>query len=354
MSGSADAAGSRAAGIHAVAELAGVAVSTVSRALSNPGLVNVHTREKVERAAAELNYVPNSRARALTPGRTGYVAMVMPDIANPFYFDILRGAHSQLKAAGYVQVLVDTEESPDEEMASLERLRKSVDGVILSASRLTDEQLAAAAESMPLVAINRDIPGVSSVIIDTPTGITQCVDHLVSLGHRKIAYIAGPSSSWSSGRRWQSLQAHAKALNIEAVQIGEFSPRTTSGAAAAEAAINSRVSACIVFDDLMAIGMLQRLAARGVRVPEQMSIVGCDDVFGADICSPPLTTLTAPVEQAGKVATTILLAQLGTRTGAGQPRKMTLPTYLTIRSSTGPAPDSRLPDGAVTGVPDHR
>ena len=131
----------RPATIHDIAALCGVAASTVSRALSTPDRVNIRTRQRIEAAAAQLHYIPNSQAKALSSGRTGAVGVLVPDITNPFYFDLIRGTQLQLKAAGYTQLLVDTEESDEVEASTLEQLRKSADGIIVAASRLTDEAL---------------------------------------------------------------------------------------------------------------------------------------------------------------------------------------------------------------------
>ncbi|MFB2596183.1 LacI family DNA-binding transcriptional regulator [Herbiconiux sp. P17] len=324
--------------IHDVAAIAGVAASTVSRALSDPGRVNARTRERIQQAAAQINYLPSARASGLRSGKTGTVALLVPDITNPFYFDIIKGTQLQLKAAGYSQLLVDTEESEAAEADALERLVKSVDGVVLVASRLSDERLAEVASAVPLVTINREVEGVGTVVLDTSSGIEQSVEHLVSLGHRAIGYVSGPDRSWSNLRRWAAVEAATARLGVSAVRIGPFPPLMTSGAAAADAAVNSGVTACIAFNDLIAIGMLQRLAARGVAVPEQVSIVGCDDIFGADFCSPALTTITAPKEGAGRAAISLLLTQLaGGRAGDARPTTV-LSTHLTIRDSTGTAP----------------
>ncbi|SDT01808.1 transcriptional regulator, LacI family [Microlunatus soli] len=353
--------------IHDVAARAGVAASTVSRALNNPGRVNAVTRERVQKIAAELNYVPSSQARALSSGKTKTVALLVPDITNPFYFDLIRGTQHQLKAAGYTQVLLDTEESADQESGSLDQLQKTCDGVVLTASRLTDEQIVTASRSRPLVTINRNVHGVPSVLIDSPQAIGQAVDHLVSLGHRRICYISGPPNSFSNRWRWRALNEAIRARyrsgvarDVEAVRVGPFSPKTTSGAAAADAVVNSGATACIAYNDLLAIGMLRRFRDRGIAVPDEISIIGCDDIFGSDFCDPPLTTMTAPIEQAGRAAITMLLGLLnplipglpggdrltGTvpqpRQKIGQ-RRVMLPTHLTIRSTTGPAPVSETP-----------
>lgn len=324
--------------IHDIAALCGVAASTVSRALSTPDRVNIRTRQRIEAAAARLNYIPNSQAKALSSGRTGAVGVLVPDITNPFYFDLIQGTQLQLKAAGYTQLLVDTEESDEVEASTMEQLRKSADGIVVTASRLSDEALVAAAARMPMVTINRDVAGVPAVLIDTPSATTQALDHLISLGHNDIAYMGGPLTSQSSTRRWTTLSEAAEERGVKVRILGPFAPKTQSGAAAADAAVHSGVTACIAFNDLMAIGMLQRLRERGIRVPEDMSIVGCDDIFGADFCNPPLSTMTSPIEQAGRVAVSMLLAQLNPLGSGGTRSRSVMPTHLTVRGSTGPAP----------------
>lgn len=331
----------RATTITDVARAAGVATSTVSRALSKPGRVSASTRDRIEKIAAELGYVPNSQARALTSGRTRAIAVLVSDITNPFYFGIIRGTQHQLKAAGYTQLLVDTEESGDLEENMLLSLRRSCDGAIVMASRLSDTRLASLASEIPLVVINRATPGVPNVVLDSPVGVDQALEHLASLGHRHVIYISGPRTSWSNEKRWQAMRAGAARLGLDVTRSAEFTPTTTSGAAAADAMLNSGATACIAFNDLLAIGILMRLRERGVRVPDDVSIVGCDDIFGADFCNPPLTTLTAPIEQAGRVAVSMLLSSLDPITGRHVRRSVLLPTHLTVRDSTGPAPSEK-------------
>lgn len=329
--------------ISDVAQAVGVATSTVSRALTQPGRVSEAMRERVLAAAAELGYYPNPQARSLTSGRTGSIALLVPDITNPFYFGLVRGTQAQAKARGFRQILVDTEESAGVEAGYLGELGKSVDGVVLAASRLPDEELIAVAERLPLVTINRDAPGVPTVIIDTPAAMFQVVDHLESLGHQDVAYLAGPATSWSGARRWRALQTATRSRRLRLRHLGPFPPTLRAGAAAADAAIHHGATACIAFNDLLAIGILGRLAERGIAVPDGMSVVGCDDIFGADFCRPPLTTLTAPVEQAGRVAMDVLFERIERRANGGpspavERERELLPTYLTIRASTGPVP----------------
>jgi DNA-binding LacI/PurR family transcriptional regulator len=320
-----------------IAKVTGVAPSTVSRALNKPGRVSAATRERIQAAARELNYVPNSQARALSSGRTGTIAVLVSDVTNPFYFGLLRGTQRQLKAAGYAQLLIDSEDSGEHEAEMLHKMRQSLDGAILAASRLPEQALAALAERIPLVTVNRNVRGVLSVVIDTPAGIEQAIEHLISLGHRAIAYAFGPENSWSNQARWRAMKAAADRHGLRFGRVGPFPRGRQSGSAAADALLNTGATGFIAFNDLLAIGILIRLRERGVRVPRDVSVVGCDDVFGADFCNPPLTTLTAPIDQAGRVAVSMLLSRLHEPSAPVRRSAVVLPTHLTIRESTGPA-----------------
>ncbi|NUS53637.1 MAG: LacI family DNA-binding transcriptional regulator [Streptomycetaceae bacterium] len=322
--------------INDIAAATGYAASTVSRALSRPGRVNAETRDRIQAAARELSYVPNTQARALTSGRTETIAVLVSDVTNPFYFGLIRGTQQQLKAAGYAHLLIDSENSAELESHMLTKMRQSIDGAILAASRLSDRALAALATDLPLVAINRTVRGVQSVVIDSPSGIAQATEHLISLGHREIVYLSGPENSWANEARWRALSTAAARHGIAVRRLGPFTAGRMSGSAAADALLNTGATACITFNDLLAIGVLTRLRERGVPVPGRISIVGCDDIFGADFCHPTLTTLTAPIEQAGRMAVSMLLARL--ENPAGPARSLALPTHLTVRESTGPSP----------------
>ncbi|MEO6532887.1 MAG: LacI family DNA-binding transcriptional regulator [Pseudolysinimonas sp.] len=324
-----------------VAALSGVAPSTVSRALSTPGRVHAVTRERIEKAAEELGYLRTAHSKSSQPTGTKAIAMLVADVANPFYFDIIRGAQHQARAGGYSQLLIDTEESPELEKSLLNGLSRSIAGAVLGASRLTDRELTAISAEMPIVAINRQTEGVPSVFIDTPRGIDQAVEHLISLGHRSIVYVSGPETSWSNEGRWRAFQRAMRRHELTAKRLGPFSPKRAGGAGAADAVLNSGATACVAFNDLLAIGMLTHLRERGVKVPDDISIVGCDDIFGADFCNPPLTTLTAPTEQAGRVAVSMLIAQLTKDPLQSLRRSVILTTNLTVRESTGPAPQQR-------------
>jgi len=332
-----------------VARLAGVSKSTASRSLSNPGRVNATTRALVQDAAQRVGYIGNPHARALSSGRTKAIAVVVSDVVNPFALSVLRGTQQQLRAGGYAQILIDTEESSGLEFELVQALRPSFDGVVLCSPRMTNPQLAQINAEMPVVAINRATKGVPCITMDFPDGVRRAVEHLVSLGHTDIVYAAGPANAWSNPYRWRAIESAARSHGITARRIGPFPPRREAGAAAADAVLNTGATACIAFNDLLAIGMLGRFLERGVRVPDDVSVVGCDDVFGSDFCQPPLTTISTPIEQAGRMAVSMLLSMLGGLPGGGtsdgsaalrgeKPGSLILATHLTVRSSTGPAP----------------
>jgi DNA-binding LacI/PurR family transcriptional regulator len=320
----------RAVTLQDVAREAGVAVSTASRALSAPERVNVTTREHVQAVARSLGYRPNRLAQALPTGRTGMLAVLVPDITNPHNFGLVRGVEAQARAAGWTLVMADTQGGPELEAAHLERLGSSVDGFVLASSRLTDDRLQTLAERSPVVLFNRRVEGLASLATDSADGSRQIIEHLIALGHRSLAYLAGPSAAWSDGERWRALSGHAEAAGARIVRCGPFAPTLEGGPAAADVGLATGATALVAFNDLLAIGVLRRLGERGVAVPGGVSVVGYDDIFGADFCAPPLTTVAGPVDEAGRTLVDVLLA------GRHPVPEITLPTHLRVRASTGP------------------
>ncbi len=317
-----------------VAAKAGVATSTVSRAFSRPERVNVHTREHVLAVAEGLGYRPNPAAQALESGRTRTIALLVPDITNPYFSGVVKGAERGAAAANLTLVLGDTQENPAGEERLLQRLGPSVDGFVLSASRLPDEELLRAAELGPVVLVNRATAGLPCVVADYDSGTRQIVDHLASLGHRSFVFAGGPVESWSGHRRWLGLQAAAKEAGLSARRFGPYTPTLTGGPSAADAVLASGATAVVCHNDMLAIGLMRRLAERGRAVPGDISVVGFDDIFGADFCTPTLTTLAERTEEAGRRAVEALVRATTTR--SSQPPTRLLPTQLVIRDSTGP------------------
>ncbi|MCW2760817.1 MAG: LacI family transcription regulator [Marmoricola sp.] len=317
-----------------VAKAAGVASSTVSRAFSRPQRVNHRTREHVLEVAARLGYQPNPTAQALESGRTRTIALLVPDITNPYFSGVIKGAERGAAQAGLTLVLGDTAENPTAEAQLIQRLERAVDGFVISASRLTDEELRAASERNPITLVNRATTGLSCVVADYDSGTQQIVDHLASYGHRSFVFVGGPAESWSGARRWRGLQSAAAERDMSVRRVGPYRPTLAGGPAAADAVLAAGATAVVCHNDMLAIGLMRRLAERGRSVPDDVSVVGFDDVFGADFCYPTLTTLAERTEVAGVRAVEQLVQQIPPRQGGGPTR--VLPTTLVVRGSTGP------------------
>ncbi len=328
----------RRATITDVAARAGVATSTVSRAFSRPERVNHQTREHVLAVAEELGYLPNPAAQALESGRTRTIALLVPDITNPYFAGVIKGAERGAAAAGLTLVLGDTQENAAVEEQLVQRLGRSVDGFVLSASRLPDGELRRAAELGPIVLVNRAAKGLPSVVADYDSGTRQIVDHLASFGHESFVFVGGPAESWSGHRRWLGLRAAAQERGLAAERFGPYTPTLTGGPSAADAVLASGTTAVVCHNDMLAIGLMRRLGERGKVVPRDLSVIGFDNIFGADFCTPPLTTLAERTEDAGARAVEALVLQTNSR--APQAATRLLPTQLMVRGSTGPAPTS--------------
>jgi len=324
-----------------VARAAGVAPSTVSRSFTRPGRINAVTREHVLAVAERLGYAPNPAAQALESGRSNTVALMVPDITNPYFAGVIKGAERAAAQASLTLVLGDTQENPSVEEQMVRRLGPAVDGFVLTASRMPDDALRAAAELNRVVLINRACTGLASVVADYDAGTHQIVAHLASHGHRSFVFLGGPPESWSGARRWAGLRAAAQELGLDATRFGPYAPTLPAGPAAADAVLASGATAVVAHNDMLAIGVLNRFAARGVAVPEQVSVVGFDNIFGSDFCQPPLTTLAERTEEAGSRAITSLAHQAGS--GALDTPARVLATHLVVRASSGTAPEETRP-----------
>src|SRR4051794_32371109 len=210
--------------IYDVARAAGVAPSTVSRAFSRPGRVNAATAERVRQVAEELGYRANLLARALSTARSHMLALVVSDVTNPFYSEIVRGAQAEAAERGYTLVLADAQESDRVERAALERALPSVDGVVLGGSRMSDSAIRMIAKQKPVVVLNRVVVDVPSVVPDNPAGVRQAVEPLSARGPSSLTYVAGPEASWADGMRWRSLQDVAAELQLAFRRVGPFPP----------------------------------------------------------------------------------------------------------------------------------
>ncbi len=330
-----DTAGSvrRSVTIYDVAQAAGVAPSTVSRAFSRPGRVNSETAARIRQIADDLGYRTNPVARALSTSRTRMIALVVSDITNPFYSGIVRGAQDVAAQSGYTILLLDTRESDQLERAALDRAMPAVDGIVLASSRMSDSAIRQVSKQKPVVVLNRAIVDVPCVVTDIPRGMRRAVEHLGELGHEHITYVAGPEASWTDGMRWRSLREAALELDIRTHRIGPFRSDVAGGVEAAVDLLANPTTAVVAYNDRLAIGLIRGLRSKGVHVPRDVSVVGFDNIFDADLVTPGLTTVASPLSVEGGTATTHLLRMIeGAQSRTGQP--VVLPTRLVVRAST--------------------
>lgn len=319
--------------IYDVARLAGVAPSTVSRAFARPGRVNADTAARIRAAAAELGYRANPVARALSTSRTQMIALMISDVTNPYYSELIRGAQVAASQEEYTVLLADARESDVVEREALERVLPTVEGIVIGSSRMSDSTLRYIGKQKPMIVLNRDLAGIPSVVTDNPRGMRRAVEHLGGLGHEHLTYVAGPEASWADGMRWRAMREAGHELSLSTRRLGPVAPTVQGGRAAARELLDHLPTAVVAYNDLIAIGLMLELAGAGIRVPEDVSVVGFDNILPAELVSPGLTTVAAPVRTMGSTAVGNLLAiirgALHRSEGA-----FVLPTHLVVRGST--------------------
>ena len=319
--------------IYDVAREAGVAASTVSRAFSRPGRVNAATAERIREAAGRLGYRTNPLARALVTTRTHMLALAVPDVTNPVFTEVIRGAQAAAEDAGYTVLLADAQESAVRERAALERILSVVDGVVLAGSRMSDSAIRMLAKQKPVVVLNRAVVDVPCVVTDNERGARLVAGHLAGLGHESLVYVAGPEASWADGARWRALREAAADLGLQVRRHGPCTPDVPGGLRAAEELRGQPATAVVAYNDQQAIGLLRGLTTQGLRVPRDVSVAGFDDIDAAALVTPGLTTVAAPLRAEGTTAVRHLLAMVQGAAGhTGAP--LVLPVRLVVRSST--------------------
>ena len=330
--------------IDDVARAAGVSRATVSRVINGRVTVDPLLAEKVRRAAGELNYQPSPVARSLSLGRTLAVGLVVPDLANPMFQAVLHSLSQAAEGDGYRVLVSDTAESPEREAAVIRDTRNRCDAVVLVAPRLSDSELSRLLPELdPVILLNRVAPGgeAPSVGVDYAAAAFAAVEHLVSLGHRRLVYLAGPRASASNWLRLAGLDRATAAfpdLDVDVIPCGQS---MSHGFAVAEAVLASRATGVVAYNDLVAFGLLARLRGLNVGVPDELSVTGFDDIELAGYAIPALTTMNVPYEELGIRAWERLRSQ--TEGTAARVATEILPTRLVVRASTGPSPQAPFP-----------
>lgn len=323
--------------IQEVAKEAGVSPSTVSRALNGFPGISEKTRERIVEIARKLNYRPNYRGQILTTQSTKNIGLLITDITNPFFPELVMGAEEYASKSGYTVLLGNTSESEEKETNYLDFFsRGPVDGIIISASRVSNEHIIMLAEDgLPIVVINRTLehPKVSYVSTDMEKGGYLATMHLLRLGHSKIAFINGPKHSEVSQRR---LEGYKKALkeagvNYNSDLISFNVPVSESGYKEAIKLLctGEAPTAIFTYNDVMAFGVIRAAKELGIKIPEELSVVGFDDIFFSSFTDPPLTTIRQLKEELGRMAVELLFKLM-----EGERESLLIEPELIIRNTT--------------------
>jgi LacI family transcriptional regulator len=329
--------------IRDVARLANVHPGTVSRALNEQTrrLVNAETAERVIRAAEELGYRPNPIARGLKTNRSYTVGVLIPDMTNPLFPPIMRSIEDRLGGAGYTLLTVNTDNDADRERNHIDALlARQVDGLISATARLDVALLAeVAAGGVPVILINRSFENGSlpSVTVDDRRGIGLAVQHVIALGHERIGHLGGPQNVSTGHLRHLGFLDAMRAAGLDArTERITFSAAysESEGARACEELLarEPQVTAIITANDRLAIGCYDSLHARGLGCPEDVSVVGFNDMPLVDRLHPPLTTVRIPQREIGEVAADLLLTSLGDAPSPAE--QILLEPELVVRGST--------------------
>lgn len=299
-----------------VAELAGVSTATVSRVLTDPDVVLPATREKVRKAIAELGYTGNAAAKNLRTLRTAKIVVMVPDVANPFFAEVLRGAEDAAQEAGYSVLLGDTRDNParEDQYAAMVP-RKEADGAIFLGPRLPEPLRAIVSQrgSQAPVVNGCDFSpafGVAGVYIDNNAAARRAMELLYDAGHRRIGVIAGPDDSHITRARLEGVYSTAQAMGASDTLhfvTGDYSIKSGREATRTLLALPHRPTAIFSFSDEMAVGALAMLRESGVSCPDDMSIVGFDDIRYSEFLEPALTTVRQPMNAIGRTAVSLLL-----------------------------------------------
>lgn len=324
--------------IYDIAAKAGVAPSTVSRALSRPGRVSNETARRIHAVAEELGYKRTAPRRTVHGIDDTYViALVIADIGNPYFGRLMIGLQESASAMGYTVLLIDSRENATEEKAAIQRVLHLVDGIVLSASRMSNSTIQQLNRAAPVVSLNRRVPGVTSILPDAAGGMRAVVEYLADHGHTEIAYLAGPVSSWADGARRKGLTRACQDMGLHPRTLGPFPPTLSGGVRALEAWEARPTTAVVGYNDVLAIGFMKAALARGLRVPEDLSVVGIDNADPAALTEPGLTSLATGSRRLGSVAADAIIGHLRHRSHP-QPAVTTLTMTLQRRASVGPAP----------------
>ena len=345
--------------IHAVAAVAGVSIGTVSNVFNNHhDRAAAKTRDTVLRVATELGYRPNRIAMSLVTRRTATIGLIVSEITNPLYPPVIEGVERQAKAAGWHVILSTADDVPAQIEAAEFLLDRNVDGLIVFAtSQLADDRYLSdlAANGIPVVTINRviDDPHIGQVRFDNRGGAATVVEHLINLGHTRIAHIAGPRTRLNALLRLEGYRAMLDHYQLPVyegyVQVSDYSFASGVPLTQALLACSPTPTAIFVASGEVALGALRALHAAGLRVPEDISLATFGNPEFLSYCTPTITTVTLPVVEAGARAAQLVIDHMDSHQDNAPPL-ITLPADLVIGASTAPPPQERVQTPCAQGA----
>ena len=333
--------------IYDVARVAGVSTSTVSHVLNGTRHVSDATKQRVEQVMAELRFRPNSLARGLVRQETQTIALIVPDNVNPFFAELARGVEDHGFRAGYNVLLCNSDRNREKELAYLDMLvSKRVDGIIYMTMHKDIDQLQTMLNHrIPVVTFDREYEGMDAILLDNAAGGYAATQHLIELGHRRIACIAGPDAITRSNGRIQGYEQALSDAGLpcdpDLLQAGNWTYESGFAAAQRLLALRTPPTAIFACNDMMAVGVMTSLHQQGCIVPDDISVVGFDDVALSAYVVPPLTTFSTPLSGVGQTLCQILLARINEETSA-EPQRIVVGGELVIRRSTTHCANGRI------------
>ncbi|MGB9181888.1 MAG: LacI family DNA-binding transcriptional regulator [Pyrinomonadaceae bacterium] len=329
--------------IKDVAREAGVSTATVSHVINNTRFVSAETRERVERAIEKCGYYPNAHARSLASGRSQMLGVIVSDIANPFFPELVKSIEAEAFKRGYDVLLLNTNYDAERTSHYVRRIiQRKAAGVALMTSELDlslIDELARRHISVVFLDLGSVGPCMSNLIVDYAAGIQEAVRHLVEFGHQRFAYVGGPNRLRSAVKRFEafrdSLAEYLPTAPPPEIYEGDFRMESGQRIAREMLSAGELPTAVVAANDMMALGVMRELRAAGIHIPRDISIVGFDDIAFASLTDPPLTTVCLPREELGQRAVEALMSSIE------QPEKqgveIHVQTYLVKRASTGHA-----------------
>jgi DNA-binding LacI/PurR family transcriptional regulator len=333
--------------IKQVATRAGVSPSTVSRVMNQPQKVNARTAERIRRVIHEFNYVPNGQARALVSGKSRMFGLIVSDISNPFFPEVFKSFDQAAIRHSYDVLVANTDFRVDRlERCVAKMVERQVDGLAIMTSEFDSRHLTDLyRRGTPMVLLDwgEVRPLVSRIVVDYEKGVAEAIRHLVSLGHKKIAFISAPLDLKSIRARQSAFFKCLRELHIP--QFKQAAMEGNHGVEGGESVMRGllaqpdRPTAVLTTSDLIAVGALRAIAAAGLQVPRDISLIGFDDIELSQYMQPPLTTVRLSRDELGREAFDVLYRTVEGRENMGQ--EIQINTALVLRESTGPAPQKR-------------